>query len=156
MLLGAIFMMLWNCVKIKIHRVGYRGHYSRLFTLCFTNDNERWYEALMVTLMLSMSMSLHNVACNFSMAPISSIGILPPQLFYGPFSGTTQVSRCQKRKFWTLWRKGRLTEADTPTIQLGTTPSRLTSAHLHHPPFFTGRMSFLPYMKKRSPKIKKR
>jgi len=46
---------------------------------------------------------------------------------------------------WTLWRKGRLTEADTPTIQLGATPSGLTSAHLHYPPiFFTGRMPFLP------------
>jgi len=22
---------------------------------------------------------------------------------YGPFSGTTRVSRCQKRNFWTLW-----------------------------------------------------
>jgi len=38
--------------------------------------------------------------------------------------------------FWSLWFKGRLTEADTPTIRLGTTPSGLTSAHLHHPPFF--------------------
>jgi len=46
--------------------------------------------------------------------------------------------------FWTLWCKGRLTEADTPTIRLGATPSGLTSAHLHHPPFFTGRMPFLP------------
>jgi len=35
-------------------------------------------------------------------------------------------------------------EADTPTIQLGATPSGLTSAHLHHPPiFFTGRMPFM-------------
>jgi len=34
----------------------------------------------------------------------------------------------------TLWCKGRLTEADTPTIRLGATPSGLTSAHLHHPP----------------------
>ena len=40
---------------------------------------------------------------------------------------------------WTLWCKERLTEADTPTIRLGATPSRLSSAHLHHPPFFTGR-----------------
>jgi len=41
-------------------------------------------------------------------------------------------------------QKGRLTEADTPTIWLGATPSGLTSAHLHHPPiFFTGRMPFL-------------
>ena len=45
---------------------------------------------------------------------------------------------------WTLWCKGRLTEADTPTIRLGATPSRLTSAHLNHPPFFIGRMPFLP------------
>jgi len=46
--------------------------------------------------------------------------------------------------FWTLWCKGRLTEADTLTIQLSATPSGLTSAHLHQPPFFTGRMPFLP------------
>jgi len=38
--------------------------------------------------------------------------------------------------FWTLWCKGRLTEADTPTIRLGATPSGLISAHLHHPPIF--------------------
>jgi len=50
-----------------------------------------------------------------------------------------------EENFWTLWCKGRVTEADTSTIQLGITPSGLTSAHLHHPPyFFTGRMPFLP------------
>jgi len=49
-----------------------------------------------------------------------------------------------EENFWTLWRKGKLTEANTPTIRLGATPSRLTSAHLHHPPsFFEGRMPFL-------------
>jgi len=37
--------------------------------------------------------------------------------------------------FWTLWCKRGLTEVDTQTIRLGATPSRLTSAHLHHPPF---------------------
>jgi len=41
-----------------------------------------------------------------------------------------------EENFWTLWSKGGLTEADTLTIQLGATPSGLTSAHLHHPPFF--------------------
>jgi len=48
--------------------------------------------------------------------------------------------------FWTLWCKGRLTEADTPTIRLGATPSGLTSALLHHTPsiYFTGRIPFLP------------
>ena len=50
-----------------------------------------------------------------------------------------------EENFWTLWCKGRLTEADTLTIRLGATPSGLTSAHVHHPPhFFTGRMPFLP------------
>jgi len=38
-----------------------------------------------------------------------------------------------EENFWTLWCKGRLTKADTPTIRLGATPSKLTSAHLHHP-----------------------
>jgi len=48
-----------------------------------------------------------------------------------------------EQNFWTLWCKGRLTEAHTPTIRLGATPSRLTSAHHHYPPFFTGQMPFL-------------
>ena len=41
-----------------------------------------------------------------------------------------------EENFWTLWCKERLTEADTLTIRLGATPSRLSSAHLHHPPIF--------------------
>jgi len=39
-----------------------------------------------------------------------------------------------EENFWTLWCKERLTEADTLTIQLGATPSGLSSAHLYHPP----------------------
>ena len=39
-----------------------------------------------------------------------------------------------EENFWTLWCKGRLTEADTLTIRLGATPSGLTSAHVHHLP----------------------
>jgi len=50
-----------------------------------------------------------------------------------------------EENFWTLWCKGRLTEADTQTIRLGATPSGLTIAHLHRPlMFFTSRMPFLP------------
>jgi len=67
-------------------------------------------------------------------AHFCQIFLLALQPFYGPFSGTTWVSRCQKN-FWTLWCKGRLTEADTQTIRLGATPSVLTSDHLHHPHF---------------------
>jgi len=49
-----------------------------------------------------------------------------------------------EENFWTLWCKGRLTEADTPTIRMSATSSGLSSAHLCQPPFFTGRMPFLP------------
>jgi len=48
-----------------------------------------------------------------------------------------------EENFWTLWCKGRLTEADTPTIWLGTTPSGLTVPTKTIPPFFTGQMPFL-------------
>ena len=62
-----------------------------------------------------------------------------------PFFRDNQGEPVSEENFWTLWCKERLTEADTQTIRLGATPSRLTSAHLHHPPiFFTGRMPFLP------------
>jgi len=43
-----------------------------------------------------------------------------------------------QENFWTLWCKGRLTEADTQTIRLGSTPSGLTSAHLHQSPPIRG------------------
>jgi len=41
-----------------------------------------------------------------------------------------------EENLWPLWCKGRLTEADTPTIRLGAIPSELTSAHLRHIPHF--------------------
>jgi len=41
-----------------------------------------------------------------------------------------------KENFWTLWFKGKLTETHRHTIQLGATPSALTSADLHHSPIF--------------------
>jgi len=40
-----------------------------------------------------------------------------------------------EENFWTLWCKGRLTEAETQTIRLGATPSGLTIAHLQHHPY---------------------
>jgi len=49
-----------------------------------------------------------------------------------------------EENFWTLWCKGRLKEADTPTIWLGATPIGLTSAHLHHPSHIFYRPDALP------------
>jgi len=49
-----------------------------------------------------------------------------------------------EENFWTLWCKGRLTEADTLAIRLGATPSGPTSAHLHHPPILFYRPDALP------------
>ena len=39
-----------------------------------------------------------------------------------------------EENFWTSWCKRVLTEADTPSIWLGATPSGLISAYLHHNP----------------------
>jgi len=50
-----------------------------------------------------------------------------------PFFWDNPGEPVPEENFWTLWCKGRLTEADTLTIRLGATPSGLTSAHLHHP-----------------------
>jgi len=53
-----------------------------------------------------------------------------------PFFRNHPVEPVPEENFWTLWCNGKLTEADTPTIRLGATPSGLTSAHLHHHPLF--------------------
>jgi len=66
----------------------------------------------------------------------------PPQPFYGLF-WDHPGEPVLKENFRTLWCKGRLTETDIPTIQLGATPSGLTSAQLHHPPIFY-RLDVLP------------
>ena len=72
-------------------------------------------------------------------------GICTTTPHHNHFTAFSRDHPVPEENFWTLWCKGRLTEADTPTILLGATPSGLTSAHLHHPPiFFTGRMPFLP------------
>jgi len=54
----------------------------------------------------------------------------PP--FYGAFSGTTRVSRCQKKTSG-LSGEREDQQRQTPTIRLGATPSGPTSARLHHP-----------------------
>jgi len=59
-----------------------------------------------------------------------------------------------EENFWTSWCKGRLTEADTPTIRLGATPSELTSAHLHHPPHIFYRPDALPTTQPTASKLK--
>ena len=52
-----------------------------------------------------------------------------------------------EQNFWTLWCKGRLTEADTQAIRLGATPSGLTKNNQcpppPYPPFFY-RLDALP------------
>jgi len=48
-----------------------------------------------------------------------------------------------EENLWTLWCKGRLTEADTLTIRLGATPSDYQCLPPPSPILFTGRMPFL-------------
>ena len=51
-----------------------------------------------------------------------------------PFFRDVPGEPVSEENFWTLWCKGKLTEADTLTIRLGATPSGLISPHFHHPP----------------------
>jgi len=67
------------------------------------------------------------------------------QPFYGPFSGTTPVSRCQKISsfFYIFMVQGKISEADTPTIWLGATPSRLIS---DSPPSSPQFLCWIPFL----------
>jgi len=75
-------------------------------------------------------------------------GLQYPNHLSGRYHHTTSVLRplfrdhpgepVPEENFWTLWCKGRHTNRPAGR------PAGLTSAHLHHRPIFTGRMSFLP------------
>ena len=75
---------------------------------------------------------------------VCSSGLQDPiNLFMALFLGPPGWAGA-RRELWTLWCKGRLTQADTQTIWLGATPCGPTIDHLHYFPIFTGRMPFLP------------
>jgi len=57
---------------------------------------------------------------NYLEAVLVSELLTTPQPFYGQDHPGEPVP---EENFWTLWRMGRLTEADTPTIRLGATAS---------------------------------
>jgi len=59
----------------------------------------------------------------------------PPQPFYDSFPGPAKWAGARRERL-DIMVQGKITKADTPTIRLGATPSRLTSAHLHHPIFY--------------------
>ena len=56
-----------------------------------------------------------------------------PQLFYGHFSGTTQLSRCQKRTS-RLLVQGKINRGRHIDNPAGRHSIQLTTAHLHNPP----------------------
>ena len=65
------------------------------------------------------------------------MGITTTTTVLQPFFRDHPCEPVPEENFWTTLRcRGRLTEADTPTIRLGATPSGLSSAHLHHPSIF--------------------
>jgi len=80
--------------------------------------------------------------CACFSVPVADVAVLlwitttppPPTTVLPPFVWDHPGEPVPEENFWTLCCKGRLTEADTPTIRLGATPSGLTSAHHHHPP----------------------
>ena len=64
--------------------------------------------------------------------------------FTALFPGPPGWAGARRELLWTLRCKGRLTEADTPTIRLGAIPSGLTRDYLHHPRSFSYRLDALP------------
>jgi len=72
----------------------------------------------------------------FSYTAVRHTTITTTTTVYGPFSGTTPGELLPEENFWTLWCKGRLTEADTPTIRLGATVRTNQCAPPPSPPFF--------------------
>ena len=64
------------------------------------------------------------------------VGPRTPTTVLRPFFRDHPGEPVPAENFWTLCCYGRLTEADILTIRLGATPSGLTTAHLHHPPYF--------------------
>ena len=58
------------------------------------------------------------------------------QPFYGPLSGTIRVSQYQKKRLGFILQ-GKITKADTLTVQLCTSPSGLISNALSSSPILT-------------------
>jgi len=88
-----------------------------------------WFGVVSVNSLLLGLVSLWHVPCMPSYSLVIRYDTTQTQKpFYGPFSGTTRVSRCQKKVFfWSFVVQGEISEADTPTIWLGATPSGLIS-----------------------------
>jgi len=76
------------------------------------------------------------------------------QPFYCPLSGTTHVSRYQKKHYYMPYSgfmmQGKIAKADEPTIRLDATPSRLTvpppssTSFLCQMPFLAQSSQFMP------------
>ena len=84
----------------------------------------------------SLCKAMKSFICRGCSNPVISTGHTTTTTVLWPFLRDHPGELVLEENFWTLWCKGRLTEADTSAIRLGTTPSRLSSANLHHPPFF--------------------
>jgi len=59
-----------------------------------------------------------------------------------------------EENFWTLWCKGRLTEANTPAIRLGATPSGLIDKNCQFSPQLKSTENHLKLLKKSKMKLK--
>jgi len=105
-----------------------------------------WTQFLTILETLIFLSQLSNATSRISSLVTSTTGtfeVFYKSMLYNHYNGFTALfwdhpgEPVPEENFWTLWCKGRLTEADTLTIQMGATPSGLTSAHLHHPPYFS-------------------
>jgi len=128
------------CVSV-FHLFPYPKLYSRLpFLACelHPESHSGARESLGITAKErrgSLGVILHGRSHHFQCFDTVSLATGPPH--HNRFTAVFRdhpVEPVPEENFWTLWCKGRLTEADTLTIRLSATPSGITSASLTIPP----------------------
>jgi len=141
----------------------YKEHVTKLHAGYAKNEQQclgkwsqlnTWFYETSLTQPASVESKRSSLSYNNALLTFTTHSISIWELFILLYMTTTTVLRpffqdhpgepVTEENFWTLWCKGRLTEADTQTISPGATPSRLTSAHLHHPPPIFYRLNALP------------
>ena len=119
--------------KIKFHST--ENNFKTLMA------NVKWYEQWSIETKKRTNLSFSLVSDTLLLSTLQSTDsithVATTTTILRPFFRDHQGEPVPEENFWTSRCKGRLTEAETSTIPLVATPSGLTSAHLHQPPFYS-------------------
>jgi len=133
-LYGTRMLAIWDIVPQQPILTIQFYHFTKEHTsMQYGGYFQHWHNLSTFCLSLMKTIKLHTFSWQFShFTTLSSTHTTVLRPFFRDHPGEP----VPEENFWTLWCKGRLTEADTPTIRVGATPSGLTSAHVHHAPIF--------------------